>query len=61
MRFFYVDPSRISASRAVLEGAEASHLKNVLRLKRGETVCLAETVPWGSAHPYSRGPRLLEG
>jgi 16S rRNA (uracil1498-N3)-methyltransferase len=42
MRFFYVDPSRISASRAVLEGAEASHLKNVLRLKRGETVCLVD-------------------
>jgi 16S rRNA (uracil1498-N3)-methyltransferase len=42
MRLFYVDPSRISASRAVLEGAEASHLKNVLRLTRGETVCLVD-------------------
>jgi len=42
MRYFYIDPSRISASQAVLEGAEASHLKNVMRLTRGETVCLVD-------------------
>lgn len=42
MRYFYIDPSRISASQAVLEGAEASHLKNVLRLTPGEKVCLVD-------------------
>ncbi len=48
MRYFFVDPSQVSASRAVLEGAEASHLKNVMRLTRGETVCLLD----GSGFEY---------
>ena len=48
MRYFFVDPSQIAASRAVIEGAEASHLKNVLRLTRGETVCLVD----GSGFEY---------
>lgn len=42
MRYFFVNPAQISGSRAVLEGAEASHLKNVVRLTRGETVCLVD-------------------
>lgn len=42
MRYFYIDPSRILESQAVLEGAEASHLKNVVRLTRGESVCLVD-------------------
>jgi 16S rRNA (uracil1498-N3)-methyltransferase len=42
MRYFFVNSDQISASRAVLEGAEASHLKNVVRLARGEMVCLVD-------------------
>jgi 16S rRNA (uracil1498-N3)-methyltransferase len=58
MRYFFVDPSQIAASRAVMEGAEASHLKNVLRLTRGETVCLVD----GSGFEYrALVDRLLPG
>jgi 16S rRNA (uracil1498-N3)-methyltransferase len=42
MRFFYVEPSQIGGSKAVLEGAEASHVKNVLRLRRGAAVGLVD-------------------
>lgn len=42
MRYFFVNPAQISATRAVMEGAEASHLKNVMRLTQGETVCLVD-------------------
>jgi 16S rRNA (uracil1498-N3)-methyltransferase len=48
MRYFFVDPSQLAESRAVIEGAEASHLKNVMRLTRGETVCLLD----GSGFEY---------
>jgi 16S rRNA (uracil1498-N3)-methyltransferase len=58
MRYFFVDPSQIAASRAVIEGAEASHLKNVLRLTRGDTVCLVD----GSGFEYrALIDRLLPG
>jgi 16S rRNA (uracil1498-N3)-methyltransferase len=58
MRYFFVDPSQIAASRAVIEGAEASHLKNVLRLTRGEAVCLVD----GSGFEYrALIDRLLPG
>jgi 16S rRNA (uracil1498-N3)-methyltransferase len=58
MRYFFVDPSQIAASRAVIEGAEASHLKNVLRLTRGDTVCLLD----GSGFEYrALIDRLLPG
>ena len=42
MRYFFADPSRISGSKAVLEGAEAAHVKNVMRLKRGDEVGLVD-------------------
>jgi 16S rRNA (uracil1498-N3)-methyltransferase len=42
MRFFYVEPTQIAGSKAVLEGAEASHVKNVLRLRRGAAVGLVD-------------------
>jgi 16S rRNA (uracil1498-N3)-methyltransferase len=42
MRYFFADPSRISGSKAVLEGAEAAHIKNVLRLRRGDQVGLVD-------------------
>lgn len=42
MRCFYVDPTHISASQAVIEGAEASHIKNVMRLTRGDAVGLVD-------------------
>ena len=42
MRFFYVEPSQMTGSKAVLEGSEASHVKNVLRLRRGATVGLVD-------------------
>ena len=42
MRFFYVEPSQMTGSKAVLEGAEASHVKNVLRLRRGAAVGLVD-------------------
>lgn len=58
MRYFFVDPSQITTSRAVIEGAEASHLKNVLRLTRGQTVWLVD----GSGFEYrALIDRLLPG
>jgi 16S rRNA (uracil1498-N3)-methyltransferase len=42
MRFFFVDPSQVAGTRAVLEGSEASHAKNVIRLKRGDAVGLVD-------------------
>jgi 16S rRNA (uracil1498-N3)-methyltransferase len=42
MRFFYVEPSNIQGSQAVIEGAEAAHAKNVLRLRRGAAVGLVD-------------------
>jgi 16S rRNA (uracil1498-N3)-methyltransferase len=49
MRYFFADPSRISGSRAVLEGAEAAHVKNVMRLKRGDEVGLVD----GTGYEYT--------
>lgn len=42
MRYFFVDPSQVSGTRAVLEGSEASHVRNVIRLKRGDAVGLVD-------------------
>jgi 16S rRNA (uracil1498-N3)-methyltransferase len=42
MRYFFVDPSQMAGTRAVLEGSEASHVSNVIRLKRGDTVGLVD-------------------
>jgi 16S rRNA (uracil1498-N3)-methyltransferase len=35
MRLFYIDPSPASQSRVTIEGSQAHHIKNVLRLKPG--------------------------
>jgi 16S rRNA (uracil1498-N3)-methyltransferase len=48
MRYFFVDPTQVAGSKAVLEGSEASHVKNVLRLKRGDEVGLVD----GSGFEY---------
>ena len=42
MRYFFVDPSQVAGTRAVLEGGEASHIRNVIRLKRGDAVGLVD-------------------
>lgn len=58
MHYFFLDPSRIAASRAVLEGSEAAHLKNVLRLTHGDLVGLVD----GSGYEYqARVDRLAPG
>jgi len=58
MRYFFADPSQISSSREVIEGAEASHIKNVLRLTTGETICLVD----GTGFEYlAQIDRLLPG
>ena len=44
MRFFFIDPSRISGARACLEGDEARHVKNVLRLRPGDALGLLDGV-----------------
>jgi 16S rRNA (uracil1498-N3)-methyltransferase len=49
MRFFFVDPSQVAGTRAVLEGSEASHVRNVIRLQRGDTVGLVD----GTGFEYS--------
>jgi 16S rRNA (uracil1498-N3)-methyltransferase len=42
MRWFYVEPFNIQGDRAVVEGAEAEHVRNVLRLGRGAAVGLVD-------------------
>lgn len=42
MRFFFVDPSRLTGARACLEGDEARHIKNVLRLRPGDEIGLLD-------------------
>jgi len=42
MRYFFVDPSQVSGSQAVIQGSEASHIKNVMRLKRGDALSLVD-------------------
>lgn len=49
MRYFFVDPSQVSGSKAVLQGAEAAHVKNVMRLKRGDQVGLVD----GTGYEYA--------
>lgn len=49
MRYFFVDPSQLTGTRAVLEGSEASHIRNVIRLKRGDAVGLVD----GTGFEYS--------
>jgi 16S rRNA (uracil1498-N3)-methyltransferase len=49
MRYFFADPSRISGSSAMLEGAEAAHVKNVMRLRRGDEIGLVD----GTGYEYA--------
>jgi 16S rRNA (uracil1498-N3)-methyltransferase len=42
MRYFFVDPSQVVGTRAVLGGSEASHVRNVIRLNRGDAVGLVD-------------------
>jgi 16S rRNA (uracil1498-N3)-methyltransferase len=49
MRFFFVDPERVSGDCARLEGDEARHIKNVLRLRPGEAIGLLD----GAGREYS--------
>lgn len=49
MRFFFVDPARVGAERAQLDGDEAQHIKNVLRLRPGDEIGLLD----GAGHEYS--------
>ena len=40
MRIFFVDPNRLTAPHVTIKGSEAHHIKNVLRLKPGDTIKL---------------------
>lgn len=58
MHYFFLDPSRIAGFRAVLEGSQAAHLKNALRLTHGDSVGLVD----GSGYEYrARVDRLAPG
>jgi len=58
MRYFYVNPSQMAGANAVIEGSEASHLKNVMRLKLGDEVGLVD----GTGYEYAAQiDRILPG
>jgi 16S rRNA (uracil1498-N3)-methyltransferase len=57
MRFFFVDPAQVSRQRARLEGDEARHIKNVLRLRPGDEIGLLD----GAGHEYSGVIAALAG
>jgi len=40
MRYFYIEPDALKKPKIVLEGSEMRHIKNVLRLKSGDTIRL---------------------
>jgi 16S rRNA (uracil1498-N3)-methyltransferase len=40
MRYFYIEPAALKKSIIAIEGSEVRHIKNVLRLKPGDTICL---------------------
>lgn len=48
MRRFLIDPGRIKSGRAWLDGSEAHHARDVLRLKTGDTALLVD----GSGREY---------
>lgn len=48
MRFFYIDPSMALNPIVTIEGSEAHHIKNVLRLKPGDHIKLFD----GTDHEY---------
>jgi 16S rRNA (uracil1498-N3)-methyltransferase len=40
MRYFFIEPSKISGSTSVITGSDARHIKTVLRLKPGDKIGL---------------------
>jgi 16S rRNA (uracil1498-N3)-methyltransferase len=40
MRYFFIDPSRVTGPEVSITGSEAHHIKNVLRLKPGDALKL---------------------
>jgi 16S rRNA (uracil1498-N3)-methyltransferase len=48
MRLFFIDPSAASEPTVAIEGSEAHHIKNVLRLKPGDPIKLFD----GTGHEY---------
>ena len=40
MRYFYIEPTALKKPNIALEGSEVRHIKNVLRLKPGDTIRL---------------------
>jgi len=40
MRYFFIDPARVKEQPVSIKGSEAHHIKNVLRLKPGDSVKL---------------------
>lgn len=42
MRRFFVEPEAIESQNATITGSEANHIRNVLRLKAGDRICLID-------------------
>jgi len=40
MRYFFINPTNLTGSKAVVKGSDAHHIKNVLRLKQGDKIGL---------------------
>ena len=40
MRYFFIKQSDLAGSKAIVKGSDAHHIKNVLRLKPGDKICL---------------------
>jgi len=40
MRYFFINPTNLTDSKAVVKGSDAHHIKNVLRLKPGDKIGL---------------------
>lgn len=46
MRRFFIHPTAVNKPLAILEGSEAHHIKNVLRLKPGDRIKLVDGTGW---------------
>ncbi len=57
MRFFFVDPAQLSGERARIEGDEARHIQNVLRLRPGDEIGLLD----GAGREYTGVIAALAG
>ena len=38
---FFVEPSQIQGNRIVITGSDVNHIKNVLRMRQGETILIS--------------------